>query len=88
MGLAYSSHNANKKLLTACQHWNHDITCLSDWAIYRRHILTVTVMLSKLVMWPVHPTAGGKIAPGVYILPHTAKKTLLVSQSQSAFTWF
>jgi len=37
LGLAYSSHNANKKLLTTCQHWNHDITCLSGWAIYRRH---------------------------------------------------
>jgi len=21
----------------SCQLWNHDITCLSDWAIYRRH---------------------------------------------------
>jgi len=36
VGLAYSSHNANK-LLKACRHWNHDITCLSNWAIYRHH---------------------------------------------------
>jgi len=37
LGLAYSLQNANKKLLTACQHWNHDITCLSDWVICRHH---------------------------------------------------
>jgi len=24
---------ADKKLLTACQHRNHDGTCLSDWAV-------------------------------------------------------
>jgi len=23
LGSAYSSHKANKKMLTACQHWNH-----------------------------------------------------------------
>jgi len=32
---------------------------------------TETVKLSELVMWPVQPScsAGGKIAPGVFILP-------------------
>jgi len=37
LGLAYSSHNASKKLLIACQHWKRNITCLSDWPIYRCH---------------------------------------------------
>jgi len=33
LGLACSSHNANNKLLTACQHWNHDSTC----PLHRHH---------------------------------------------------
>jgi len=34
LSLAYSLHNARKKLLTTCQ---HNITGLSDWNIYRCH---------------------------------------------------
>jgi len=41
--------------VTACQHWNYNITSLSDWAIYRRHQWTETVILSKLIMWPFQP---------------------------------
>ena len=84
LGSAYSSHNARKKLLTACQHWNHDITCLSDWPIYRCHNqLRPSVKLSKLVMWPVQPNMFGwwqnssrsvysasQGKTGVYTLPH------------------
>jgi len=36
----------------ACQHGNHDTTCLSDRTISRRQESTVTVMLSKLVVCP------------------------------------
>jgi len=32
-GLAYCSHNTDKKLLTACQHWNHGKICPVDWAV-------------------------------------------------------
>jgi len=39
LSLAYSSHNVNKKLLTACRRSNHvnRPTCLSDWGIHRCH---------------------------------------------------
>jgi len=50
LSLAYSSHNPSEKLLTACQHWNQDITCLSDWLICRCHSHAV-----QTCWWPVQP---------------------------------
>ena len=86
LGLTYSSHNANKKLLTACQTWNHDITCLSNYAIYRRHSheSAETVMLSKLVMWPVQP-----IIFGVDFLPAPAiKNVTLILPDLFLLRWY
>ena len=74
LGLAYCSHNASKKLLTACQHWKHNITCLSDWAIYRWHSQLRQSCCPNLScdQFSQSCSAGGKVAPGVYILPHKA----------------
>jgi len=37
----------------------HNITCLSDWPIYRCQQSAETVTLSKLVMWSVQPIKFG-----------------------------
>ena len=63
-----------KKLLTTCQHWKHNITCLSDWPICRCHS---QLRQSSCPNWSCDQfsqscSASGKIAPGVYILPHKA----------------
>jgi len=57
-----SSHSASEKLLAACQHWKHNITCVTaNWdshAIQTCHCDQLSQSCS----------AGGKIASGVYIL--------------------
>jgi len=79
LGLAYSSHNARKKLLTTCQHWKHNITCLSDWPIYRCHsqLRQSSCPNFSCDQFSQSCSAAGKIAPGVYILPHKAKQEKL-----------
>jgi len=74
-GFAYSSHNANKKLLTACQHWNHDITCLSDCVFYWCYSQLRQSCCPNLSCYKFSQSCsvGGKIALGVYILPQKAK---------------
>ena len=72
LGLSYSSHSASKKLLTACQHWKHTITCLSAWPMYRCHSQLRQSCCPNLSVdrFSQPCSAGGKIAPGVYILLH------------------
>ena len=74
LGLAYSTHNDNarNKLLTTCQHWKHNITCLSDWTICRCHSQMRHSSCPNLScdQFSQSCSAGGKIAPGVYTLPH------------------
>jgi len=67
-----SSHNARKKLLTTCQHRKHNITCLSDWPIYRCHSQLRQSSCPNLScdQFSQSCLTGGKIVPGVYILPH------------------
>ena len=79
LGLAYSSHNARKKLLTTCQHWKHNITCLSDWPIHRCRSQLRPSRCPNLSCDQFSQTCstGGKIAPGVYILPHKAKQACI-----------
>jgi len=62
----------HKKLLTTCQHRKHNITCLSDWPIYRCHSQLRQRSCPNLScdQFRQSCSAGGKIAPGVYILPH------------------
>jgi len=72
LGLAYSSHNARKKLLTTYQHWKHNIACLSDWLIYRCYSQVVKNLSCD--QFSQSCLAGGKIAPRESILPHKAQQ--------------
>jgi len=75
-----SSYNANEKLLTACQHSNHDITCLSDLPIYKCHSQLRQSCCPNLScdQFSQSCSAGGKVAPEVCIVPHKIIVTCVI----------